>query len=86
MTSLSVDRPAGRWAWLALACVVGFALLAIFVNERGAIPFDDPVTAFVKRLPIPTDVWLVLTEAGGRVLIPIGIGVVLVLRRPRPAT
>lgn len=88
MIDLSADRPAGRWAWLALACVVGFALLAVAVNEQGAIPFDDPLTALVKGLPIPTDVWLVLTEAGGRILIPIGIAVVLVLialRRRRDA-
>lgn len=79
MRDRSPRRPTGRWPWLALACALGFALLAIVVNERGAIAFDDPVTAFVKGLPIPVDVWLLLTSAGGRVLIPIGIGVVLVL-------
>ncbi len=79
MTDRGWRRPAGPWPWLALACALGFALLAVVVNERGAVAFDDPVTAFVKGLPVPTDVWLALTSAGGRLLIPIGIGVVLVL-------
>jgi undecaprenyl-diphosphatase len=52
------------------------------------VGFDPPVSAFVKGLPVPTEVWQLITAAGGVVLVPIGIGIVLtlaLLRRPRSA-
>jgi undecaprenyl-diphosphatase len=64
---------------VALACAIGFAVLALVVNEQGAIAFDEPVIAFVKGLPVPTDVWRAITEAGGVILVPIGIGLVAYL-------
>jgi undecaprenyl-diphosphatase len=75
----------GRFSWLA---ALAFVILAVEVNERDAIGFDDPVIAFVQGLGVPTDVWLTLTAAGAGVLLPIGIAVVvslLLLRRPRTA-
>ena len=76
------------WTWVGLICSLAFVILAMEVNEREAIGFDDPVIAFVQALPVPTDVWLALTAAGAGVLIPIGIAVVgalLLLRRVRTA-
>jgi undecaprenyl-diphosphatase len=68
-----------RSAWVALACLLGFVLLALVINEQGAVGFDAPVSAWVKGLPVPADVWLALTAAGGVILVPIGIGIVLAL-------
>ena len=67
------------WTWVGFICAVAFALLAVAVNERGAIGFDDWITAVVQALPVPTDIWLALTEAGAAILIPIGAGVVATL-------
>jgi membrane-associated phospholipid phosphatase len=63
--------------WAALACLLAFALLGLAVPDQGPIAFDAPVTAFVQGLPVPTDIWLVFTAAGGTVLLPIGIAVVV---------
>jgi undecaprenyl-diphosphatase len=76
------------WTWVGLICALAFVILAVEVNERDAIGFDDPVIALVQGLGVPTDVWLALTAAGAGVLLPIGIAVVvslLLLRRPRTA-
>ena len=73
------------WVWVAFLSLLGFSILALVVNERGAVAFDDPVIAFVKGLPVPTSFWLAITNAGGATLVPIGIGIVVVLillRRP----
>ncbi len=67
------------WTWVGIICAIAFVLLAVEVNEREAIGFDNPVIAFVKGLPVPTDVWLAITAAGGIILVPIGIGVVVAL-------
>ena len=67
------------WTWLGIVCAVAFMILAVEVNEQEGIGFDDPVTAFVKGLPIPTDLWAALTAAGGVILILIGIAVVVAL-------
>jgi len=74
--------------WVALASLIGFVVLVLVVNEQGAVGFDAPVTAFVKSLPVPTDVWQLITAAGGAILVPVGIGLVvalLLLRRWRTA-
>ena len=76
------------WTWVGLVCAIAFVILAVVVNEEGSVGFDDPVIAFVKGLPVPTDVWTAITAAGGAILIPIGIGIVvtlLALRRVRTA-
>ena len=76
------------WTWVGILCAIAFVVLAVVVNEAGAVGFDDPVIAFVKGLPVPTDVWTAITAAGGAILIPIGIGIVvtlLALRRVRTA-
>jgi undecaprenyl-diphosphatase len=67
------------WLLVALVCASGFLLLAVVLNGQGAFAFDAPATALVQGLPVPTDAWLVLTHAGGGVLIAIGVGLVLVL-------
>ena len=82
-------RTAARWAWLAVAAIVAFAVLALVVNGQGAVWFDQPVIAFVKSLPISIDTWTTITAAGGAILVPIGVVLVvalLVLHRPRLAT
>ncbi len=64
---------------------LGFAILALVVSERGAVAFDDPVTAFVIGLPVPIDIWMAITAAGGPIHVAIDIGMVLALvlmRRP----
>jgi len=71
-----------------LASALAFVFLAIEVNEREAVGFDDPVTAIVKGLPVPTDVWLAITAAGAGILVLLGIGLVVTLlfqRRSRSA-
>lgn len=76
------------WTWVGLLCALAFVVLAVVVNEEGAVGFDAPVIAFVKGLPVSTDTWLAITEAGGTILIPIGIGIVvtlLAMRRVRSA-
>ncbi len=84
----SPARSAARWAWLAVAAIVAFAILALVVNRQGAVWFDQPVIAFVKGLPISIDTWTMITAAGGAILVPIGVGLVialLVLHRRRLA-
>jgi undecaprenyl-diphosphatase len=76
------------WTWVGLLCAIAFVILAVVVNEEGAVGFDDPVISFVKGLPVPTDVWTAITAAGGFILVPIGIAIVVVLlalRRVRTA-
>ncbi len=88
MAERAPGRRSDPWAWVALVCAIGFAILALVVNEQGAVAFDEPVIGFVKGLPVPTDVWRTISQAGGAVLIPIGIAIVVVLvlaRRPRSA-
>jgi membrane-associated phospholipid phosphatase len=73
-------RPPGPWsAWIAVGAIVAFALLGFAVSGQGAIAFDDQVIALVKALPISVDAWMVITAAGGAVLVPIGLVLVLVL-------
>jgi undecaprenyl-diphosphatase len=67
------------WTWVGLLCAFAFVILAVVVNEEGAVGFDDPVIAFVKGLPVSTDVWTAITAAGGFILVPIGIAMVVVL-------
>ena len=76
------------WTWVGIVCAIAFVILAVVVNEESGVGFDDPVIAFVKGLPVSTDVWLAITAAGGPILIPIGIAIVvtlLALRRVRTA-
>jgi len=65
------------WAWAGVAGVVGFLLLALAVSNRSGLPFDEPVAAAIKGLPIPTGFWEACTFAGGVILVPIGIALVL---------
>lgn len=67
------------WTWVGLFCALAFVLLAMEVNERDAIGFDDVVTAFVRSLPVATDVWATITAAGGAILVPIGLALVVTL-------
>jgi membrane-associated phospholipid phosphatase len=60
-------------AWVAIACAIGFLLVSVVVNGQGHIGLDAPASSFVKSLPVPTDAWALLTAAGGIVLVPIGV-------------
>jgi undecaprenyl-diphosphatase len=85
MTEGTTRRRLDPWIWVALLAILGFAILAMVVDRQGAVAFDAPVTAFVKGLPVPTDVWLALTSLGGAILVPIGVATVVALlwlRRP----
>jgi len=84
------EAPLARspWTWVALAALVAFGLLALVVNGQGAAAFDDPVIAAVQGLGVPSDLWKLATEAGGDLLVPIRVGLVLLLvvqHRPRTA-
>ena len=65
------------WAWAGAAAAVGFLLLAIAVTSRVGLPFDDPGSAAIQGLPIPVGFWEACTFAGGAILVPIGIAMVL---------
>ena len=65
------------WVWTGLACAAGFLLLAWMVGARGGLAFDDPVSSFVRGLPIPVGFWEACTFIGGVILIPIGVLFVL---------
>jgi len=65
------------WAWVGVAGAVGFLLVAVAVTTRGGLPFDDPVAAAIQGLPIPVGFWEACTFAGGAILVPIGIALVL---------
>ncbi len=67
------------WLLVALVCAIGFLLLGIVVNGRGWFALDEPVASFVQALPVSTDAWLTITGAGGAILVPIGVGLVLAL-------
>jgi undecaprenyl-diphosphatase len=72
-------------ALLAIACAAAFVVLAAVVHRQGSLGFDEPAIAFVTGLPIPTDAWRAITELGGLVLLPVGVGLVLyLLWRGRP--
>jgi membrane-associated phospholipid phosphatase len=64
-------------AWVAIACAIGFLLVGVVVNGQGHIGLDAPASSFVKSLPVPTDAWALLTAAGGLILVPIGIVLVV---------
>lgn len=60
------------WAWTGVGCTAAFFLLAWMVGTRGGLAFDDPVTSFVRGLPIPVGFWEACTFIGGAFLIAIG--------------
>ncbi len=82
-----VRSPSGRVSTsllvLALACAGAFLVLAMVVSRQGSLAFDEPVIAFVTGLGISTDAWRAVTELGGLLLVPLGVGLVgwLVLQR-----
>ncbi len=62
---------------LAAACLALFLVLAAAVSRPGEVGFDEPVIGFVTGLGISLDSWGAVTELGGRVLVPVGAGLVL---------
>ena len=60
------------WAWTGVLCAIAFLLLTVTVGARGGLPFDDPIIAVVRGLPVPVGFWEACTFIGGVVLIPIG--------------
>jgi undecaprenyl-diphosphatase len=75
--SAATSRRIDPWLLVALTCAIGFVLLGVVVNGRGWFAFDEPVAALVQSLPIPTEAWLAITQAGGWILLPVGAGLVL---------
>jgi undecaprenyl-diphosphatase len=73
-------------ALLAMACAAGFLVLAALVSRQASVGFDEPVIAFVTGLAISPAAWRAVTELGGFVLVPIGIGFVLWLLWRRRVT
>jgi undecaprenyl-diphosphatase len=85
MTEGAAKRRIDPWVWVAVLSLLGFTILAVVVDQQGAVAFDAPVAAFVTGLPVPTAVWLGITWMGDVVLIPIGFATVvtlLLLHRP----
>jgi undecaprenyl-diphosphatase len=75
-------------ALLAIACAAGFLALATVVSRQGSVGLDEPVTAFVSGLGISPEIWRAMTNLGGFVLVPVGVGLVMWLlwqRRPGDA-
>ena len=66
------------WAWTGVVSAAAFLLLAWMVGARGGLAFDDPVTSFVRGLPVPVAFWEACSFIGGAILIPIGVLFVLV--------
>ena len=75
--STSRDLARDPAAWVAIACAIGFLLVGVVVNGQGHVGLDAPASSFVRSLPVPTDAWALLTAAGGLVLVPIGIVLVV---------
>jgi undecaprenyl-diphosphatase len=70
-------------AVVAAVCAALFVLLALIVNGHGHTFLDEPVTSFVRGLPVPPDAWAFLTFLGGTILLPIGIVLVVGLALAR---
>ncbi len=79
MTDRSPRLRNDPWTWVGLICAIAFVILAVEVNEREAIGFDEAIIALVKGLPVPADAWLAITAAGGAILVPIGVAMVVTL-------
>ena len=72
---------------MVIGCALGFGLLAVVVNGQSGVAFDTPVTTFVMGLPLPTEVWLLATYAGGVASLPavVLVGYLLWARQYRMA-
>ncbi len=66
-------------ALVAIAGAVGFLVLAAVVNGQGRVGFDEPIAALFTGLGVPAGAWRTITELGGLVLVPIGVGLVIAL-------
>jgi undecaprenyl-diphosphatase len=74
------------WTWVGLACAIAFVVLATLVVRRGGLAFDEPFSAWLRGLPVPTWFWEACTFLGGAILIVIGFAMglaALVSRRYR---
>jgi undecaprenyl-diphosphatase len=60
------------WTWVGLACAIAFVVLATLVVRRGGLAFDEPFSAWLRSLPVPTWFWEACTFLGGAILIAIG--------------
>jgi undecaprenyl-diphosphatase len=60
------------WTWVGLACAIAFVVLATLVVRRGGLAFDEPFSAWLRGLPVPTWFWEACTFLGGAILIVIG--------------
>ena len=72
----AISRASAPLLDLASACAVGFLVLAAVVSRQGSVGFDEPLIAFVTGLGIPPEAWRAVTELGGLVLVPVGVGLV----------
>lgn len=55
-----------------MACAIAFVLLATLVVRRGGLALDEPFSAWLRGLPVPTWFWEACTFLGGAILIVIG--------------
>jgi hypothetical protein len=70
-----VQTPAARrdpWPRVGIAGAAAFLVLATLVVRRGGLPFDDPVIAAVKGLPLSVGFWEACTFLGGAFLVLVG--------------
>lgn len=69
--------------YVAIACAVGFLVLALVVNGQATVAFDAPVIDVVTALGVPVAAWEALTFLGGSLLIALGVLLVLALLAAR---
>ena len=84
MTARSLRRD--PWVWVGLAGAIAFVVLATLVVRRGGLAFDEPFSAWLRGLPVPTWFWEACTFLGGAILVAIGFALglaALVARRYR---
>jgi undecaprenyl-diphosphatase len=70
MAARSIRRD--PWPWVGLACAIAFLVLALLVIRRGGLAFDEPFSAWLRGLPVPTWFWEACTFLGGAFLVAVG--------------
>jgi undecaprenyl-diphosphatase len=65
------------WFRVGIACAAGFLVTAILVAGQGTGAVDRAVADAIRGLPMPVASWGAVTQAGGWVLVPVGVALVL---------
>ena len=76
------------WTAVAALSALGFFAIAHVINGQGTVWLDAPVASVARGLPVPVEIWLAITQAGGLFLVLVGAALVVALvalRRPRLA-